>query len=232
MVKVIKTQHGYIMEKYLDTYKKIANELNINFSLFDLETTNMNYNNTFEINNSIYFYPLNDGLPTRAFEFYRGNKLIIDNRKEYSQLSNLDDIILQMVRVYRCALESNIILDPYYFMLELNDEIKPSYEGKANLIITEKAIVNPTLDEKLVDRARVYFINRFLDHFIGWNFGLSVNRNEELKEELNNLNDLVIDMGLRQAAGPGFEVYGTSHEVHNGLQHYYLPTEKENIKRK
>ena len=35
--------------------------------------------------------------------------------------------------------------------------------------------------------ATKYFINHFLDHFIGWNFGLSVNRNEDLKRELEEL---------------------------------------------
>ena len=70
------------------------------------------------------------------------------------------------------------------------------------------------------------FINKFLDHFIGWNFGVSVNRNEKLKAELESLNEKVINMGLREYAGTGYEVYGIETEEHNGLQHFYLPTEK------
>ena len=39
-------------------------------------------------------------------------------------------------------------------------------------------------------------------------------------------------MGIREWAGPGFEVYGVEDEVHDGLQRYKLPTEKEKVKKK
>ena len=74
--------------------------------------------------------------------------------------------------------------------------------------------------------ATKYFINHFLDHFIGWNFGVSVNRNEKLRNELESLNEKVIDKGIRKYAGAGFEVYGVDSEAYNGLQHYSLPIEK------
>ena len=79
---------------------------------------------------------------------------------------------------------------------------------------------------------RKYFVNRFLDHFMGWNFGVSINRNEELKEALIRLNNKVIEKDLREDAGLGYSVYGTEKDIYNGLQHYYLPTSKENVKKK
>lgn len=222
-----------IQQQKLEQVKEIADYLNLKFNLHDLKKINKEHVNAFEIsNNLVYFYPLNDGMPRCGFEFYKNDKLIIDNDKEYSQISNLDEILLQMVRIFNQSLDNRIVLDPYYFMLELTDEICENYHGSANLVITEKAIRNQKLNEENFDEATKYFINHFLDHFIGWNFGLSVNRNEDLKRELEELNEKVIDMGIREWAGPGYEVYGGEDEVYNGLQHYKLPTEKEKVKKK
>ncbi len=230
MNNVIKT----IINHYeLKQVKKIADSLNLKFNLYDLKKINDERVNAFEIsNNLVYFYPLNDGMPTRGFEFYKNDELVIGNDKEYSQISNLDEILLQMVRIFNYSLDNKIVLDPYYFMLELIDEPCKDYQGNVNLVITEKAIRNQKLNEENFDEATKYFINHFLDHFIGWNFGLSVNRNEDLKRELEKLNEKVIDMGIREWAGPGFEVYGVEDKVYDGLQHYKLSTEKEKVKKK
>ena len=222
-----------IQQQKLEQVKEIADYLNLKFNLHDLKKINKEHVNAFEIsNNLVYFYPLNDGMPRCGFEFYENDKLIIGNDKEYSQISNLDEILLQMVRIFNQSLDNRIVLDPYYFMLELTDEICENYHGNVNLVITEKAIRNQKLNEENFDEATKYFINHFLDHFIGWNFGLSVNRNEDLKRELEELNEKVIDMGIREWAGPGYEVYGGEDEVYNGLQRYKLPTEKEKVKKK
>ena len=230
---VQENNESQIQQQKLDQVKKIADYLNLKFAFHDLKKINKEHVNAFEIsNNLVYFYPLNDGMPTCGFEFYKNGELVIDNDKEYSQISNLDEILLQMVRIFNQSLDNRIVLDPYYFMLELTDEICENYHGNVNLVITEKAIRNQKLNEENFDEATKYFINHFLDHFIGWNFGLSVNRNEDLKRELEELNEKVIDMGIREWAGPGFEVYGVEDEVYDGLQHYKLPTEKEKVKKK
>ncbi len=205
----------------------IANTFGLKYNNYTLKKLKKNLVNAFEIsNNLIYFYPLNDGFPTCRFAFYKNGELVLDNNKEYSQITNLDEIILQMVRIFNQALDREIVLNPYCFMLELTDKVCKDYQGKANLIITNKAIINPKLNVHNFAEANKYFINQFLDHFIGWNFGVSVNRSEILKQELEELNSKVINMGIREYAGTGFEVYGTTDEVKNGLQHYELPTEK------
>ena len=230
MSNVLKT---FFNHNELKQVKSIADSLNLKFNLHNLKKLKKEHVNAFEIsNNLVYFYPLNDGMPTCGFEFYKNGELVIDNDKEYSQISNLDEILLQMVRIFNQSLDNGIVLDPYYFMLELTDEPCKDYQGNVSLVITEKAIRNQKLNGQNFDEATKYFINHFLDHFIGWNFGLSVNRNEDLKRELEELNEKVIDMGIREWAGSGLEVQGVEDKVCDGLQHYKLPTQRVNTKKK
>ena len=183
--------------------------------------------NAFEIsNNLIYFYPPNDGMPRCPFEFYSDGKMVIDNRMAFIQITNLDDILLEMTNIMEKALDNYVIINPYSFMLELTGDIHGYYHGTAKLVLSDKAIKNKDVLECDLDDARAYFINVFLDHFIGWNFGLSVNRSSKLREALERLNNKVIDLGIREDAGPGFEVYGVDEVAYDGLQHYYLPISK------
>jgi len=206
--------------------KEISELLNLNFELHKLKRLPIGNSNSLEMdNNKIFFYPINDGFPTCDFEFYKNGNLIINNKKNYSEITNLDEILLNLVKTYSYSLDSKIVLDPYYFMLELTDNITPSYKGKASLVVTDKAIRNQFLNKDNFDEANKYYINHFLDHFIGWNFGLSINGNEVLKKALESLNKKVISKGLRQYAGGGYEVCGNETEAINGIQHYYLPTE-------
>lgn len=211
--------------------KKIADSLGVEFSLFYLKKVHgyKGVNRYIMDNDMVFFYPVNDGMPTCAFEFIKDNKMIIHNQTVYSEITNLDEILLQMVRLVDKSLDEGIVLDPYCFMLKLNDEVKENYNGTATLVITEKAIMNKKLNERNFDKANKYFINRFLDHFIGWNFGVSVNRNKTLKNELEKLNQKVMDKGIREYAGMGIEVYGSEKAPLMGLQHYHLPTEKDKV---
>ena len=218
----------------IDFYRHIARELDLPYHNHNLEKNPDIYKNSFNMDedNMIYFYPLNDGMPTCNFYFYKNGKLVFGNYGEYSNITNLDDILLQMVRIYDKALDYDIVLNPYYFMLKLTDDIHSNYRGEAKLFITDKVVMNPTLNDNNKDEANRYFVNKFLDHFMGWNFGVSINRNELLKEELEKLNNKVINMGLREYAGTGLDVIGCEDIVVDGLQHYSLKTEKEITKNK
>ena len=222
-----------LCEKEIKEIRDISKRLGLPFCFHEMKKIEMNFVNAFEITKGLmFFYPVNDGMPTCHFEFFKDGRSIMTNQYEYTELSNLDEILLQMVTVFRYALINGIVLDPYCFMLKFDDEIKVNYHSKVSLVITEKAIVNPRLTDDNFKEATIYYINHFLDHFIGWNFGVPVNRSKVLKEELESLNSLVIDMGLRRDAGPGFEVYGTEDKVQHGLQHYKLPVEKSHTKKK
>lgn len=234
---LIKKQNTYIKGSEAKQNSKIidiANTLGLDFAMHNLEKTQNKSGNSYIIddNNMIFLYPVNDARPTCPFAFYKQGKLIIHNQNVYSEITNLDEIILELVRIFNKSLDEGIVIDPYYFLLRLDDEIKENYKGKATLIITEKAIRNQKLNKENFEEANQYFINRFLDHFIGWNFGVSVNRNETLRNELELLNQKVIEKGIRKYAGPGFEVHGTDKESYHGLQHYYLPHNKQNVKSK
>ena len=213
--------------------KDIAKSLELEFVVHDLSKIKKDGVNAYNMDdNLVFFYPVNDARPTCPFEFYKNNKLIIHNQNVFSEITNLDEIILQLVRIFNKSLDLGIVIDPYFFMLKLEGDIKENYKGKATLVITEKAIRNHKLNKENFTEANKYFINRFLDHFIGWNFGVSVNRNEILKNELELLNIKVIEKGIREDAGSGFEVYGTDKEVYQGLQHYYLPNTENIVKTK
>ena len=203
--------------------RHISDKYNINFyDSYSLPKAYVhNQNAFFTYSGFIYFYPPNDGMAKLPFYYYKDHDLVITNKYAFSEIENLDEIILEMVRMYNKALDDKIALNPYGFMLKLEDEITRDYKGKASLVLTDKVLVKNNSEN------RNKCINDFLDHFIGWNFGLSVNRNEELKEELIKLNNKVIEKGIREDAGPGYGVYGTETEVYNGLQHYSLPTSKE-----
>lgn len=202
----------------------IAKFLGIRFKLHTLKRfKNTGINRYGVSNNLIFFYPLNDGYPTCGFEFIKGKDVVINNSDEFSQITNLDEILIQMVRIYNKALDNGIVIDPYFFMLELKDEPVKDYHGQAELIITDKAVKNQKLNERNFNEANKHFINQFLDHFVGWNFGVSVNRCPVLRQELEELNTKVIEMGIREEAESGFEVYGST-EATGGLQHYKLPT--------
>lgn len=212
--------------------KEMSKKLGLEFEYHSLNKR-LSRDNSFDIcKDLIYFYPLNDGMPTCGFSFYKRRNLVINNDRNYSQISNLDDVLLTMVRTYDKALDEGIILNPYGFMLKLTDGACNNYHGKADLVVTDLAIMNERIDEDNYDRENRYYINLFLDHFMGWNFGVSINRNDTLREELEELNERVIDMGLRKYSGPGWEVYGLESEAINGLQHYRLPVSKQKGKQK
>lgn len=232
-VYIPETEQSAEPEDEIQLIIDIANKLNLEFSMHSLKKK-LSYSNGFIIDsdNMIFLYPPNDGMPTCSFEFFKDGKLIINNQQAYLEIINLDEILLQMVRIFTKSLDDGIVLDPYYFMLKLDGEIKENYKGNASLVITEKAIRNQKLNKQNFDDATKYFINHFLDHFIGWNFGVSVNKNETLRNELESLNEKVIDKGIREFSGTGYEVYGDDSEAYNGLQHYYLPVEKSPVKKK
>ena len=205
----------------------IVRFLNMNFSFYDLEKKEERLRNVYKIsNNLIYFYPFNDGFATCPFKFYKDDMLVIDNYGEFKQISNLDDILLQMVRLFDFALDHSIILDPFGFMLELTDEICEGYQGRARLVVTNAAIRNHELLSTEFYSVRNLLINRFLDRFIRWNFGKSVNRCEDLKRELLDLNEKVIDMGIREDDSKGIEISCGGFDD-DAIEYFILPVIKE-----
>lgn len=172
----------------------------------------------------ILLTPPNDGMPTCPIEWYGKfdgkTEMIMDNHTSFKCITNLSEILLQMVRLYTKYIDENVFIASAGFAIKLEDEISPNYHGKASFVLTKDAIRNKKVRPKEIFEAKQYFVNDFLDHFIGWNFGVAVTSNPELEKELQEFNELVIKKGLREDAGPGFDVWTS-----NDVQHYNLKKE-------
>ena len=170
----------------------------------------------------ILLHPANDGMPTCPIEWFGKfdgkDKMIMDNQSSFKSITNLSDIILQMVRLYVKYIDDDMFIASAGFAIRLDDEVCPDYTGKASLVLTDDAIRNNKVKPEQVIDAKKYFINDFLDHFIGWNFGVAVKSNPQLEKELLEFNRLVISKGLREDAGSGFEVWCSDDVEHYDLQ--------------
>ena len=182
------------------------------------------YANQFYAENGCYIllHPANDGMPTCPFEWYGEfdgePKMLMDNQSSFKNITNLSEILLQMVRLYAKYIDEDVFIGSFGFAIKLNEEVKPDYVGRATLAMTDFAIQNKRVKLKQVVDAKRYCINEFLDHFIGWNFGVAVKSNSQLEKELLEFNSLVISKGLRKDAGPGFEVWCSDDVEHYDLK--------------
>ena len=210
-----------VEEVLLDSSIQYSSLLGKEVIVSDLIKKDIPFSNAYDIRtNKIFFYPLNDGMPTHPYEFYFDNRLVLDNENAFRQITNLDEILIEMTRLMNLGIDKHIILSPYNFMLELEGEVKANYTGRAKLLLSEKSIVNDTISIEKEDSARIYYINRYLDHFIGWNFGSLIKKNKELRDALEELNEKLINKKLRVYAGNGYEVYGNDEFEMNGILHY------------
>ncbi len=158
----------------------------------------------------ILLYPPNDGMPTCPFKWYTSEKvLILNNQNAFKSITNLDDIIIQMIELYTKYIDSDVFIASYGFAIKLKDTIHSDYTGSATLTLTDDSIRNAKVDSSDILEAKKYFLNDFLDHYIGWNFGVIINKSEKLKKAINEFNTLVIQKGLREYAGTGFDVWTT-----------------------
>lgn len=160
----------------------------------------------------IILHPPNDGMPTRPVEFFRrakGGKLVkvIDNRNAFCEITNLPEILLQIAVLYEKHIDEPIFLDPMCFAIMLIDPINKHYVGRGKLAIAADTLCNNNVKPKNQEDARKFFYNRFLDHFIGWNFGKAVSKYPQLEDALSRITRQLIDRDLRRNAGPGFNVW-------------------------
>ena len=182
------------------------------------------YVNQFYAENGCYIllYPPNDGMPTCPFEWYGEfdgeTKMLMDNQSSFKNITNISEILLHMVRLYAKYIDENVFIGSYGFAIKLDEEVRPNYVGRATLVMTDFAIQNKRVNPKQVVDEKKYYINEFLDHFIGFNFGVAVKSNPQLEKELLEFNNLVISKGLREDAGPGFEVWGSDDVEHYDLK--------------
>lgn len=144
--------------------------------------------------------------------------MIMDNQHSFKGITNLSEIILQMVKLYAKYIDDDMFIASAGFAIRLDDEVHPEYHGKATFVLTKDSIRNNKVKPEEIIEAKKYFINDFLDHYIGWNFGVAVTSNPELEKALIDFNNLVIEKGLREYAGTGFEVWHSEDVMHYDLK--------------
>lgn len=170
----------------------------------------------------ILLYPANDGMPTCPFEWwwiFDGKpQMIMDNQHSFKGITNLSEIILQMINLYTKYIDDDMFIACAAFAIRLDEEVHPNYHGKATLVLTKDSIRNNKVKPKEIIEAKKYFINKFLDHYIGWNFGVVITSNPELEKAIIDFNNLVIEKGLREYAGKGFEVWYSKDVMHYDLK--------------
>ncbi len=207
------------------TAKSIAKEFGLeylpDFCLKDLNNTDGGHLSKFLMYEKRYLliHPPNDGRPFYVFEWYTKTTdgvliKVIDNQTAFSSITNLNEIIKQIADIYLRYLDEDICIYSYNFVLKLEGDICKNYKGKASLAIP-KFCVKKGADLKAG-------LNKFLDHFIGWNFGKVVQQDLSLQRELESLNQLAIKKGKREYAGTGF---GTFTKDEANLKGYFLRCE-------
>ncbi|MFI3260626.1 MAG: hypothetical protein R3Y13_02830 [bacterium] len=192
----------------------IAKDNNIEY----LEEVKSKTNHNKKYENSCYLYdgkymllyPANDGMPTCPIVWYNEKKdKIMDNQFSFENITNLDDIILKMINLYENYIDDNVFIASNSFAIKLTDEIVPNYIGKASLVLTKDSIRNNKVKKEQLLEAKKYFINGFLDQFLGWNFGIIIENNSQLENKILEFNELVISKGLREDFSMGLDVWSS-----------------------
>ena len=104
--------------------------------------------------------------------FYNAMVLLIDEIDKADLVSmepkskTRHQILLKMVRVFTKTLEHEIVIDPYGFMLRLDEPRAENYDGSASLVLGTCAIMRTTEDLESYSKSFRHYINVFLDHFI------------------------------------------------------------------
>lgn len=205
--------------------KEVAKDFGIDYIDVDFKTKNFlpqeeDRENDFLLEQGKYllFYPPNDGSVTSPFNFYSdfGGRYekVLDNQSAFLQITNLSEILLQMTELYLDTIDRYIFLDPMCFAIRLDDPITSDYHGAGKLVMTKNTLCNRNVLPDDIIAAREEFFNEFLDHFIGWNFGVAVDSCGELKNELSRLAIDLRNRGLRKEARPGIDVFITDSVQH------------------
>lgn len=150
----------------------------------------------------ISLYPSKTEISTVPIEWYfdfDGElKMLMDNQSSFKNITNLDEIISQILKLYTKYVDRDIFISPESFAIKLEDKVCPNYNGRAKLVLTKDSIRNDTISPNQLIEAKKYFLNTFLDHFIGWNFKDVIKSSPKLEKEFINFNNLVVTKGLRE----------------------------------
>lgn len=153
-----------------------------------------NYNsqiNSFIIDdrNLIYFFPRSLDRRYKSFEFIKDEKVIINNDNNYEEIANLNDILLELTKLFNKAFDLNIILDPSCLMIRLDGEIKENYNKNASIVLNNAIIKNggDYIEDNFLS-SKLYFLKSFLN-VLENTYKKYIDSNEEIKKIIETLND-------------------------------------------
>lgn len=184
-------------------------------------------------NRYIKFYPFNDGYTYSPKKEWFGKfekdgavyyAMIMDTKKAFNCITNLKDILMQMIQIYCDNINKDVFIDPYEFALMLEDDPKEGYVGRAKLVITADTIKNKNIEVDEKEKRKKYYLNRMLDCFLGWNFGAVIEENTDLMVKVMLLNDWAITKGLRTSKRIGNKLYFDDY-----IKAYNLKTEQKDF---
>lgn len=168
-------------------------------------------------NRYILLHPPNDMFLTYPFEwyanFYGKPMMVMNNQSAFDCITNLSDILLQMIQLYDEYIDENVFIASAGFAIRLDEKLCPNYHGKATLVMTKDSIRNSKVGYYEVSAAKKFFINDFLDNYIAWNFGATILKNPELENALVDLNNLAINRGLREYSKCEFDLWSSKNIV-------------------
>lgn len=112
---------------------------------------------------------------------------ILTNQYSFSCITNLKEILVQIIEFYEDSLDDEWFINPYGFVIELEEKVVPEYTGKARLIITDKTIINESVeyDQKFAYKKKL--LKQFLEDFIGANFVKNISEDAELEGKISRL---------------------------------------------
>lgn len=153
-------------------------------------------------NRYILLKPYRNGDKATVVEWY-GEKndcffKILDNYDSFKSITNLEEILFQIITLYTDFIDRDIFIDFTGFAIKLEDEVTENYQGRATLVITDELIQNDNVEYEDRYIAKKYYLNSFIIHFIGWNFSDIARNNVLVKLGLTELKKLARDRGLYQ----------------------------------
>jgi len=158
---------------------------------------------------AVPLYPSIDGIIPYSFPFNfssilpsRKTVFFMDNQMDFTEVKNLEQILIKLVRIMHEAYDKKIPIHPFQsFLLEFPYDVAKETIDKAKL-----AMCIPDMGIGDLDKWLAKSQNVFLDHFLGWNFGDIIRGSEELETSVLDYHRRMIRDGKRKDAGTGFEV--------------------------
>lgn len=154
-------------------------------------------------NNHVLFVPMYDANGETAWtewygEFVLDKKIvqysrILTNRESFECITNLKEILAQIIDFYIDSLDDEWFINPYGFALELEENVVPEYTGKARLVVTDNAVINDVVE---VDQKSYYkkaMLSMFLENFIGANFMKITTEDDHLERMISKLEEYARD---------------------------------------